>query len=264
MYEFYSRSYDPVNATWNRQDEYRGRLNDPQSVLRYLYVKQSPVNLKDMYGFAIQIVPVIVVGGLIALDYGLDAYDIYQANEILNNPESTPEERKYANELLAITIEWRNIESQTAIGAVLPIDDICRWGWKGIKRITGSTVVERLFGWTGRKIVQEAGEEALEKEFRDFTASNFRENLSRLTGKNLSEEQAHHVFPQKFEEIFRSKGIEIHDPKFGSWWDVPSHQKSSYEYNELWDKFLQSDPTKEQVFEFSKELAQKYGYELNF
>jgi len=51
MYEFYSRSYDPVNATWNRQDEYRGRLNDPQSVLRYLYVKQSPVNLKDYYGF---------------------------------------------------------------------------------------------------------------------------------------------------------------------------------------------------------------------
>ena len=51
MYEFYSRSYDSVNATWNRQDEYRGRLNDPQSVLRYLYVNQSPVNLKDYYGF---------------------------------------------------------------------------------------------------------------------------------------------------------------------------------------------------------------------
>ena len=53
MYEFYSRSYDPVNATWNRQDEYRGRLNDPQSVLRYLYVNQSPVNFIDFYGFTI-------------------------------------------------------------------------------------------------------------------------------------------------------------------------------------------------------------------
>ncbi len=51
LYEFYSRAYDPVTSVWLQQDRYRGQIMDPMSLLRYKYVKNSPINLKDLYGY---------------------------------------------------------------------------------------------------------------------------------------------------------------------------------------------------------------------
>ncbi len=51
LYEFYSRAYDPVTSVWLQQDRYRGQIQDPMSLLRYSYVKNSPVNFKDLYGY---------------------------------------------------------------------------------------------------------------------------------------------------------------------------------------------------------------------
>lgn len=50
-YYYGSRFYDASNGKWNRQDEYRGTIQDPMSLHRYMFVNDNPVNLVDAYGF---------------------------------------------------------------------------------------------------------------------------------------------------------------------------------------------------------------------
>jgi len=102
--------------------------------------------------------------------------------------------------------------------------------------------------------------------FKPFTADNFRENLARLTGKMPEGAHAHHVFPQALEDIFKKAGINIHDPKFGTWWERSSHLKKAGEYTQRWRKFLSEKPppTVEQILQFGRELANKYGFQVNY
>jgi len=51
LYEFYSRAYDPTTGSWLQQDSYLGKLNQPQSLHRYSYVRNSPITLRDYYGY---------------------------------------------------------------------------------------------------------------------------------------------------------------------------------------------------------------------
>ncbi|MCI5133038.1 MAG: RHS repeat-associated core domain-containing protein, partial [Candidatus Electrothrix sp. EH2] len=49
---FGARHYDPETGVWMGQDTYRGRLNDPASLHRFMYVGDNPVNLYDSYGYS--------------------------------------------------------------------------------------------------------------------------------------------------------------------------------------------------------------------
>uniref|UniRef100_UPI004055A387 RHS repeat domain-containing protein n=1 Tax=Candidatus Electrothrix sp. TaxID=2170559 RepID=UPI004055A387 len=48
---FGARHYDPETGVWMGQDTYRGRLNDPASLHRFVYVGDNPVSYWDWYGF---------------------------------------------------------------------------------------------------------------------------------------------------------------------------------------------------------------------
>ncbi len=100
--------------------------------------------------------------------------------------------------------------------------------------------------------------------FKPFTADNFRENLARLTGKMPEGAHAHHVFPQVLEKEFQRVGINIHDPKFGAWWQRSSHLKDAARYNALWRKFLERNPTVEEILEFGRKLGGGFGFQVNF
>jgi hypothetical protein len=97
-----------------------------------------------------------------------------------------------------------------------------------------------------------------------YTAANFRDNLSRLTGGIPEGAQAHHVLPQKFAAAFQKAGLNIHDPKFGAWWDAASHAKNSAAYNERWQQFLGTNPTADRIVKFAKDISGKYGYQTHF
>ena len=99
----------------------------------------------------------------------------------------------------------------------------------------------------------------------NFTKSNFRSNLIKATGLNPGKaSQAHHVFPQKFESIFGSKGINIHDPKFGSWWETTSHLKNASGYNAAWETFLKTNPSQSQIMNYGRQLMGQYGLPVGF
>ena len=129
-------------------------------------------------------------------------------------------------------------------------------------------------GKSGKAIrfIARHGDEAAElagklaRGFRSFTARNFSENLARLTGKIPKNAHAHHVLPQKFEDLFGKAGINIHDPRYGAWVDADAHARWSYRYNEAWREFFEGNqnPTKEQILEFARKLAKRFKFKVNF
>jgi hypothetical protein len=100
--------------------------------------------------------------------------------------------------------------------------------------------------------------------FKPFTADNFRENLARLTGKMPERAHAHHAFPQVLEDKFKKVGINIHDPKFGAWWERSSHLKNAAEYLRRWQKFFEHDHTFDEILQLGRELGDKYGFQVNY
>jgi hypothetical protein len=102
--------------------------------------------------------------------------------------------------------------------------------------------------------------------FKSFTEDHFRENLARLTGQLPADSHAHHVFPQQFADKFQKAGLNIHDPKFGAWWERSSHLKKAAAYNERWRRFLfqKPIPTLEQILQFGRELAREYEFQVHY
>jgi len=103
-----------------------------------------------------------------------------------------------------------------------------------------------------------------------YNSGNFRQKLQTLTGANSSDlvgKEAHHVLPQQFERYFKKLGIDINDPRWGTWVDANSHRNWSYEYNQKWAQFFKDNsynPTVTQVEEFAQELAEEYEFETYF
>jgi RHS repeat-associated protein len=50
LYKFGARYYDPTLGRWSQQDPLSGKLTDPNSLNRYLYVSDDPVSLTDPSG----------------------------------------------------------------------------------------------------------------------------------------------------------------------------------------------------------------------
>jgi RHS repeat-associated protein len=94
---------------------------------------------------------------------------------------------------------------------------------------------------------------------------DFRDKLQKYTGatdEQIQGKQAHHILPQEFRDTFWNQyRIDIDSPQFGTWVDN-THYNWSKEYNTIWRQFLQNNPTKEQIFNFGKELADKFNFEV--
>ena len=104
------------------------------------------------------------------------------------------------------------------------------------------------------------------KNFKPFTKSNFRHNLEQATDISPgAKAEAHHVFPQKFRNEFKQAGVNIDDPKYGTWWSKPEHGKNAYKYNKQWERHAKDIPymKKEEILEYGREFMEPYGIPLN-
>ena len=98
-------------------------------------------------------------------------------------------------------------------------------------------------------------------EGASYTKS-LRKNLTRMTGLDPKDMQAHHIFPKKFRDYFEKRGIDIDDPHFGVWLENHWHLSKAKAYNEEWEKFKITNPnaTSEDIMNFANELMNKiYG-----
>lgn len=107
-------------------------------------------------------------------------------------------------------------------------------------------------------------------KYLTYNTGNFAKNLELRTGKKVANSQAHHVFPQtsEFTGFFNSKKIDIHDPKYGEWWESASHNKNWYNYNKAWKEFINSPQGEKasttDVLDFGRGLMNKYGFKVSF
>lgn len=85
-----------------------------------------------------------------------------------------------------------------------------------------------------------------------------------LTGYGGAGHDAHHVFPRSFEPEFGAAGINIHEPNFGAWWELHDHRSNAVWYNEMWDDFLLSNPSRQAILNYGRELASQFGFVVNF
>ncbi len=99
-----------------------------------------------------------------------------------------------------------------------------------------------------------------------FKSNNFRKNLIRLTGHAPTGAHAHHIFPQRFRRNFARSGINIHDPRYGVWWEKTDHLKNAYDYNEVWRDFFNknSNPSKSQILEKGRSIMAEFGIPIIF
>jgi hypothetical protein len=108
----------------------------------------------------------------------------------------------------------------------------------------------------------------IESQNGNLTENNFRNNLKKYTGSFGLGKDAHHIFPQNkaFRKYFEDAGIDINHPKYGSWWDNREHRSKSFEYNQRWANYFQSNPeaTKEEILEFGRSLADEYNLDINY
>jgi len=96
----------------------------------------------------------------------------------------------------------------------------------------------------------------------NYTARNFADNLRKIKPKPSPSHQAHHMLPQAFEDFFRSKGINIHDPRWGAWWDVPEHTQKWRAFNDEWEVWIDTKgnhATIQDIIQKATELARKYN-----
>ena len=72
--------------------------------------------------------------------------------------------------------------------------------------------------------------------------SNYRQQALEYYDSNGIGQQAHHIYPQKFESYFSGRGINIHSPQNIRLVGSATHQSGSYAYNQLWEAFINEVP----------------------
>lgn len=82
-------------------------------------------------------------------------------------------------------------------------------------------------------------------------------------------EKTHIIYFHKIKILgifFENAGVDVNNPKYGSWWDRGEHQRKSSDYNREWSVFIENNPnaTKEEILNFGRQQASKYGLEINF
>ena len=89
---------------------------------------------------------------------------------------------------------------------------------------------------------------------------NFRRNLISASGIDPGQAaQAHHVFPLKYANFFRSAGINPNS--YGAWWGQ-GHLQNAYRYNQAWGQFFYSNPNanQQEIFNFAIQLKLQFKY----
>jgi hypothetical protein len=97
--------------------------------------------------------------------------------------------------------------------------------------------------------------------------SRFRDKLNRVNPRPSGGSfDAHYVFPQKFRDWFNARGVDIDNPRFGSWWARRDHRQNAWSYNDNSEKWVERNPgaQPDQILAFGRQMCQRYGQSCGF
>jgi hypothetical protein len=225
-------------------------LASPQSLNRYSYVLNNPLRYTDPSGHWFET----------ALDIAGILYDVCEIHRDGLN---------WKNGLaLAVDVGCLLLPVATGGGmvvrAVTKADDAID-AVRAVDRIDDAADAMKVLDNVDD--IVDAARAADAPSLRKLAKGNFRENLRRLTGRSADDiagMEAHHVLPQELADEFGSRGVDIHDPQFGSWVETTAHRSWSSEYNRRWQKFMGTDPADGDILAFAKELSEEYGFDVHF
>ena len=125
---FYNaRYYSPFMRKFTQPDSVIPNVYDPQSLNRYSYVQNNPVNRVDPSGH-IAVSALIVIGIVLfkVVDWGWTAYDAYRDTKTLNDPAASDLDKKVAGFSLGLGVVMEVAEPDEFLPVSLPLDDIGR------------------------------------------------------------------------------------------------------------------------------------------
>ena len=292
---FRNRYYDPELGRFVTADP-KGYVDGPSM---YGFERNDPTNGSDPLGFGVEQVPVVgpIVEG--AEEVGEGAGDLGVANSTYDECVQTKKsdatdvgEMNTTQDQQSVNDRGQHGPGRRCIGKVVRkggsagVHGVKAGGYAldaasefqiyrdalrtaialGKSEAEALKIAREAVAKAKREAEEKAAQKTTERGFRAFTSANFRENLARLTGGIPENAQAHHVLPQKFEEDFKRAGLNVHDPRYGAWWDSTEHAKRSAEYNQKWADFLRGGParSKDDVLQFARQTAGEYGLQVNF
>lgn len=158
---------------------------DPQSLNRYSYVYNNPINHTDTTGHCIDGITTLVciaIGVGIALkvaDYGWTLYDLYQSGRVLNDPGASQYDKLMAGLNIGLAVLFEAGEPDDLLPAGLPLDDVAR----------------RAIMKGAREAYEAGGEEALEKFLREQLGDRADDVLQKLgLGRTADPNKLSHIF----------------------------------------------------------------------
>ena len=112
-------------------------------------------------------------------------------------------------------------------------------------------------------IVDDVAKQTTRKTSQKITVpnrSNYKKEYEKVYGPVPEKTDVHHMLPQKYESKFNKACINIHETKWLKAVDSHYHHKISYDYNNEWDKFFNSNPnpTQDKIIKEMRKLDNKF------
>ena len=127
-----ARWYDPAIGRFISPDPIIPDPANPQSLNRYSYVYNNPVRYTDSSGHCVDGITtwVCIAAGIAVvtkvIDYGITAWDTYQAGRTLADPTASGSAKMMAGLTVGLSILFEAIEPDDILPVGLPIDDAAR------------------------------------------------------------------------------------------------------------------------------------------
>ncbi len=281
LYDYGARWYDPRIGRFLSPDSIVPEPGNPQTLNRYSYANNNPVNLSDPSGHAP--IPVYDGAGGPPADYNpIDWSELAVSNPSIAQAQmrvwmqdhQVPAllqgmqqwlERTHPNDQIVPQM-FADVRFNATMSGDLPeLFEHANWQqtapWLG----TMAAAVATTDAHFGERGAADGGGRPL----LTLNRRNFRANLIRsgepLPG-NPADFEAHHIFPVALAEQFQGiKGLgSIHDPLYGVWVPKGVHQSWSFDYEAEWRIFFQFPRSLQDVFDQAREMAPYYGYRIRF
>lgn len=256
-YYYGARYYNPIYHQFLQPDQIIAEMFDPQQLNPYTYARNNPVKYADSTGNYLDT----------AIDVALLAYDV---TEIVKAPDSV-------ENWVALGADAVGMAVPGLTGGGIAVRFAFRGADYAVTATKNSKVANYVNKATQRALKSDKAVNAAETTYKTFTAKNFRENLAKLTGKIPLNADAHHVFPQvsHLQKRFEAAGINIHDPRYGSWWDATpgapgGHRKMVKSYQQDWERFFddfkkaKKQPSMNEILNKGRNLSSQYGFSINY
>ena len=125
LYFYNARYYDPTLGRFISPDPIVQDPADPQTLNRYAYVRNNPVNYVDPSGYAIEIFIILLIILVVAAGVGSETYARQQEREFFRDAQSPPVHPPSPNTAASINLT-ASAQGQTALRPPLTQEDILR------------------------------------------------------------------------------------------------------------------------------------------